>query len=125
MQTQSLDWMANSNGSTADDHLPRGYALALPNHSTGSAVTSETRYLSADTPTGDFKVVFPRIADVDYSVDHHPGPDGAGADWFLISFRDAARPNSELMVAPVADPTATTVGFVVVGLRVLLLVAAG
>ncbi len=32
----------------------------LPSHNAGSAVTSEVRYLSADDPTGEFKVIFPR-----------------------------------------------------------------
>lgn len=36
----------------------RGRARPSPS---GSAVTSETRYLAADDPTGEFKVVLPRV----------------------------------------------------------------
>ena len=39
-----------------------------------SAVTSEWRYLSADDPTGEFRVIKPREQNVEYYVDHHPGP---------------------------------------------------
>jgi hypothetical protein len=46
---------------------------------------------------------------VDYGVDHHPGNSTGDAGWFLISIRDAARPNSELLVAPVSNPAATRV----------------
>ena len=68
----------------------------------GSAVTSDVRYISADDPTGDWKIVLPRSEDVEYSVDDR-------GDQFFITLRDAARPNSTLLVAPIADPTATAV----------------
>lgn len=68
----------------------------------GSAVTSDTRYLDADTPLGDFQVIMPRQQDVEYSVDHR-------GDHFFISVRDKQRPNSELLVAPMADPQAAKV----------------
>jgi len=38
--------------------------------SSNSKVTSEARILEADDPTGDFRVVFPRVEGVEYSVDH-------------------------------------------------------
>jgi hypothetical protein len=41
--------------------VPPTAATAAPSFHTGSAVTSETRYLSADDPTGEFKVVLPRV----------------------------------------------------------------
>ncbi|KAI8467012.1 MAG: prolyl oligopeptidase [Monoraphidium minutum] len=74
----------------------------------GSTVTGETWFLDADNPTGEFKVVLPRVQDVDYSVTHHPG-NKPGGDWFLINIRDAAHPNSELRVAPVSNPEDQTV----------------
>eukprot|EP00878_Enallax_costatus_P023740 GHUV01025278.1.p1 GENE.GHUV01025278.1~~GHUV01025278.1.p1 ORF type:complete len:552 (+),score=140.91 GHUV01025278.1:456-2111(+) len=78
----------------------------------GSAVTSETSYLSADNPTGNFTVILPRTQDVEYSVSHHPGSNsssGGGSSgsggWFLMVYRDPSKPNSELRVAPVDDPS--------------------
>ena len=70
--------------------------------STGSAVTSETRYLDANKPQDEWRVVLPRVNDVEYEVDHR-------IDHFFITLRDERRPNSELLVAPVADPSDTTV----------------
>lgn len=40
---------------------------------TGSAVTSEVRFLRADEPQGDFKPVYPRKQGVEYSVRHRGG----------------------------------------------------
>ncbi|KAF6261715.1 prolyl oligopeptidase [Scenedesmus sp. NREL 46B-D3] len=74
----------------------------------GSAVTSETLFMPADTPEGTFKVVLPRTQDVEYSISHHPGS-SSSQGWFLITIRDPALPNSELRVAPVTDPTRQTV----------------
>ena len=39
--------------------------------SLGSHTTSETRYLPADQPTGEWKLIAPRIAEQEYDVDHH------------------------------------------------------
>lgn len=68
----------------------------------GSAVTSEVQYLDANKPQDTWRVVLPRVNDVEYDVDHR-------RDHFFITLRDEKRPNSELLVAPVADPTNTTV----------------
>lgn len=65
-------------------------------------MTSEARYLDADEPQGDWRVVLPRVNDVEYEVDHR-------GSHFFITLRDEKRPNSELLVAPVVDPTQTTV----------------
>ena len=65
-------------------------------------MTSEVRYLDANKPQGTWQVVLPRRNDVEYDVDHR-------GDHFFITLRDESRPNSELLVAPVADPTQTTV----------------
>lgn len=64
----------------------------------GSAVTSETRFLSADQPDGEWKVVLPRENGVEYDIKHR-------GDHFFIEIRDSDRPNSEVLVAPVANPT--------------------
>jgi oligopeptidase B len=61
-----------------------------------SAVTSETRVLSADDPEGTFTVLEPRRQDVEYGVEHH-------GDRFFILSNDGA-PNFRLVEAPVADP---------------------
>ncbi|GAB4817223.1 hypothetical protein N2152v2_004269 [Parachlorella kessleri] len=68
----------------------------------GSAVTSDVRYLTADTPLGEWQVVRPREQEVEYSVDDR-------GDHLFITIRDKERPNSELQVAPLSNPTATKV----------------
>lgn len=68
----------------------------------GSAVTSDVRYVSADTPTEDWKVVRPREAEVEYSAEDR-------GDHLFITIRDKDRPNSEVQVAQLADPSATKV----------------
>ena len=70
----------------------------------GSSVTSETRFLPADEPDGEWKVILPRVNDVEYDVKHR-------GDHFFIEIRDKDRPNSEVLVAPVSDPTHTKVTF--------------
>lgn len=66
--------------------------------SCGSAVTSETRYILADKPESEFQVVLPRVQDVEYSVVDR-------GEYFYITLRDQARPNSELSAAPIANPS--------------------
>jgi oligopeptidase B len=68
----------------------------------GSAITSETRLLDADKPEGSWRVVLPRQTDVEYDVSHR-------GDELFILLRDKQRQNSELLVAPVADPSNTRV----------------
>jgi hypothetical protein len=64
-------------------------------------------------------------------VSHHPGSDnslllssssGAATGWFLITYRDKERPNSEVRVAPLTDPTRQTVRLFVVLFTSLFLV---
>ncbi|MEW5311304.1 MAG: hypothetical protein WDW38_003032 [Sanguina aurantia] len=50
--------------------------------SCGSAVTSETRFINANSPNDEFKVVIPRVNDVE----------------------DASTPNSEVRTSPVSEP---------------------
>ena len=65
----------------------------------GSAVTSDMRWLDANHPSGSFAVILERKNDQEYdAVDR--------SDHFFLTVRDEARPNSELLVAPVADPSA-------------------
>lgn len=68
----------------------------------GSAVTSDVRMLSADDPNGEWKIVLPRKENVEYSVDDR-------GEQIFITIRDTERPNSEVLVAPISDPTSATV----------------
>ena len=61
-----------------------------------SYTSSDTRYLRADQPTGEWRVLAPRAKDVVYTVEHH------GSD-FLIRTNDRAV-NFKLMRAPETDP---------------------
>jgi len=61
-----------------------------------SFTSSETRYLAADRPAGEWRVLRPRAPDVVYSVEHR------GSD-FLIRTNQGAI-NFKLVRAPVADP---------------------
>jgi oligopeptidase B len=62
----------------------------------GSHTTSEVRYLAADTPEGEWKVLAPRLHEQQYDVDHH-------GDSFYIRVNDKGR-NFRLVTAPVASP---------------------
>lgn len=63
----------------------------------GSHTTSEARFLDANTPAGEWKIVAPRRQDHEYDVDHH-------GDEFLIRTNDHGR-NFRLVSAPVSDPS--------------------
>ena len=69
----------------------RWLLLELASHS-----TSEVRYLSADDPVGEFRVVEPRRHGVEYVLTHH-------GDRFYIITNDGA-PNFRLVSAPVDRP---------------------
>jgi len=62
----------------------------------GSHTTSEVRYLPADQPTAEWKVMEPRQQDVEYYPDHN-------GDSFYIRVNDTGR-NFRLVKAPVSDP---------------------
>ena len=64
--------------------------------SLGSHTTSEARYLPADEPRGEWKLVAPRIAEQEYDVDHH-------GDFFYIRVNDQGR-TFRLVKAEVASP---------------------
>ena len=59
-------------------------------------LATEYRYLDADTPTGEFRVVLPRQRDHEYSVEHD------GDSWLFKTNRDAK--NFRLVRAPISDP---------------------
>jgi oligopeptidase B len=62
----------------------------------GSLTTSEVRYIPADQPTAEWKMVSPRRHEHEYEVDHH-------GDRFYIRTNDKGR-NFRLVSAPVSDP---------------------
>jgi oligopeptidase B len=62
----------------------------------GSLTTSEWRFLPAEAPAGEFRLVAPRIADQEYDVEHH-------GEVFYIRANDRGR-NFRLVKAPVAAP---------------------
>ena len=61
-----------------------------------SETTTEVRYLDADDPADDFRVLSPRIQGVLYQVDH-------SGDRFFIVTNDQAE-NFKIVTAPVANP---------------------
>lgn len=62
----------------------------------GSHTTTEVRYLRADAPQGTWKVLAPRMQDVEYDADHR-------GDLFYLRINDTGR-NFRLISVPVADP---------------------
>ena len=62
----------------------------------GSHTTSEARYIPADQPMAEFKVLEPRKQDVEYYPDHN-------GSYFYIRVNDTGR-NFRLVKAPVSDP---------------------
>jgi len=60
-------------------------------------LSSEFRVLDADDPGGEFRLVFPRESDHEYSIEH-------AGDYFYIRTNDHAR-NFRLVRAPVANPS--------------------
>ena len=63
---------------------------------TSSHTASEVRYLAADRPADDFKLVAPRETEHEYYVEHH-------GDQFYIRTNQGA-PNFRLVAAPVSNP---------------------
>ena len=61
-----------------------------------SHTTSEARYIAADQPMAEFKVVEPRKQDVQYYPDHN-------GEYFYIRVNDTGR-NFRLVKAPAGDP---------------------
>ena len=57
----------------------------------------EWRYLPADQPTGEFKMILPREKDHEYSVDYYNG------DFYITTNKNAE--NFRVVRAPIADPS--------------------
>lgn len=62
----------------------------------GSLTTTEARYLPADMPLAEWKILLPRRAGREFDLDHH-------GDRFYIRVNDTGR-NFRLVSAPVSDP---------------------
>jgi oligopeptidase B len=62
----------------------------------GSHTTTEVRYVPADQPMSEWRVIEPRKQDVEYYPDHN-------GDFFYIRVNDTGR-NFRLVKAPVSDP---------------------
>ena len=63
----------------------------------GSLTSSEVRILPAAQPTGEWRLVSPRVAEREYDVDHH-------GDKLYIRVNDKGR-NFRLVTAPASDPS--------------------
>jgi len=63
----------------------------------GSSLTSEVRYVGADHPTAEFRVLLPRVHETEYDVVHH-------GDSFFIRTNDGAK-TFRVVQAPVKDPS--------------------
>lgn len=64
-------------------------------HTSGSSTSSEQRYLSADTPAGEWKTILPREDKHEYAADHRDGL------FYLRTNRDGAT-NFKIVTSPVA-----------------------
>jgi len=69
---------------------------------TNSHTTSEIRYLRANDPLGEFKLIASREDNHEYYLDHHPNFSGLG-DTFLVRTNSLGR-TFRLVATPVADP---------------------
>jgi oligopeptidase B len=67
----------------------------------GSHTTNEYRFLPADDPTGDFRLIAPRVDDQEYYPDHRFSPETGGL--FYIRTNDRGK-NFRVVTAPVATP---------------------
>src|SRR5205807_1242015 len=77
-----------------------------------SHTASEVRYLRADQPSGEFRLIAPREDNHEYYTEHHPSPLAAGqigppgssdGGMFYIRTNSGGR-TFRLMAAPVSDP---------------------
>ena len=63
----------------------------------GSKTTTEVRYIPADNPTAQLKVVLPRETDLEYHVDHRNGL------FYILTNQNAK--NFRLVTAPISNPS--------------------
>ena len=62
-----------------------------------SKTTSESRFVAADAPTAEFRMIQPRVQDLEYSVEDH------GDDFYIVTNADGAT-NFKIVRAPIASP---------------------
>jgi oligopeptidase B len=67
----------------------------------GSHTSNEYRFLAAADPTGEFRLIAPRLDDQEYYPDHRATPETGGL--FYIRTNDAGK-NFRVVTAPVAAP---------------------
>jgi oligopeptidase B len=73
-----------------------------------SHTTSEARFLPADQPAGDFRLIAPREDEHEYYVDHHPGPAGDSTGGIFYIRTNSGGRTFRLVTASVADPRRDT-----------------
>jgi oligopeptidase B len=69
-----------------------------------SHTTSEVRYLRADQPTGEFRLIAPREDSHEYYADHHPGRAPNPTDGLFYIRTNSGGRTFRLMTVPVSDP---------------------
>ncbi len=70
--------------------------------STDSKTSSEIRFLPSDSPAAEPRVIEPRTADLEYTVEHHV--DAVHGDQFFVLTNADGAENFKVMVTPVATP---------------------
>src|SRR6267154_2384903 len=68
-----------------------------------SHTASEVRFLRADRPTGEFRLVAPREDNHEYYADHHPGPAPNATDEVFYIRTNSGGRTFRLTTAPVTD----------------------
>ncbi len=71
-----------------------------------SHTTSEVRFLSAEQPSVDFRVIAPREDNHEYYADHHPGPPGESSGGIFYIRTNSRGRTFRLVTAQVDDPSA-------------------
>ena len=71
---------------------------------TASHTASEVRYLRADQPAGEFRLIAPREDNHEYYADHHPGLAPNPSDGVFYIRTNSGGRTFRLMTAPVSDP---------------------
>jgi oligopeptidase B len=69
-----------------------------------SHTASEVRYLRADQPDGEFKLIAPREDNHEYYADHHPGLAPNPTDGLFYIRTNSGGRTFRLVTAPVSDP---------------------
>jgi oligopeptidase B len=69
-----------------------------------SHTTSEVRYLRADQPSGEFRLIAPREDNHEYYADHHPGLAPNPTDGLFYIRTNSGGRTFRLVTVPVSDP---------------------